>query len=111
MRRQQLESIQQMLVSLARVYERFPQSGPIADVLERLAEDVKSEEYQGFAEEQLIELSKMFRAMELPQTRDEFEVRAALRMLLHELDRFLHIAKRLKKKKEASELGTAHKAR
>ncbi|WP_028610631.1 aromatic acid exporter family protein [Paenibacillus harenae] len=99
MRRQQLESIQQMLVSLAHVFEKVPQAAMIAELFERLSGDVKSDVYQGTVEERLHVLAQLFRAMELPKTRDEFEVRASLRMLLHELERFLGIAKRLKKRK------------
>jgi len=41
MRRQQLESIQQMMVKLAFVYEKFPQAIMIADLLDQLSSDVK----------------------------------------------------------------------
>ncbi|MBD2869849.1 aromatic acid exporter family protein [Paenibacillus arenilitoris] len=99
MRRQQLDSIQQMLVSLACVFEEVPQAAMIAELFERLSGDVKSDVYEGSVEVSLNRLSESFRTMELPKSRDEFEVRAALRMLLHELERYLAIAKRLKKRK------------
>ncbi|WP_337101438.1 aromatic acid exporter family protein [Paenibacillus sp. YIM B09110] len=99
MRRQQLDSVQKMLVELAFVYEKWPQGVLIAELLERLASDVKSEVYEGSVETRLQELSLRFRGMELPRTREEFEVRAALFSLLHELQRYLAIAKRLKKRK------------
>lgn len=102
MRRQQLESVQQMLVELALVYENWPQAAMIAELLEQLSSDVKSDVYEGSVEERLYKLAKAFRTMELPKTRDEFEVRAALLMLLHELERYLGIAKRLKKRKVIS---------
>lgn len=105
MRRQQLESVQQMLVELALVYEKFPQAAMIAELLEQLSGDVKSDVYEGSVEERLYALSKLFRTMELPKTREEFEARAALLMLLHELDRYLSIAKRLKKRKVISAAG------
>ncbi|MGG1636404.1 hypothetical protein BK120_02040 [Paenibacillus sp. FSL A5-0031] len=99
MRRQQLESIQQMMVKLAFVYEKFPQAIMIADLFDQLSSDVKSDVYKGSVGERLLELSRLFQAMELPKTRDEFEVRASLLMLLRELERYLGIAKRLKKRK------------
>ncbi|MGO4369734.1 aromatic acid exporter family protein [Paenibacillus sp. 2TAB19] len=99
MRRQQLDSVQKMLVELAFVYEKWPQGVLIAELLERLASDVKSEVYEGSVETRLQELSLRFRGMELPRTREEFEVRAALLTLLHELQRYLAIAKRLKRKR------------
>lgn len=99
MRRQQFESIQEMLEELAFVYERLPQGELIAELLEQLSEYVKSDVYLGSTEKSLSELNLIFRAMELPKTREEFEVRAALLTLLHVLERYLAIAKRLKKRK------------
>lgn len=98
MRRQQLETIQQMLAELALVYEKWPQGELIAELLDGLSGDVKAEVYVGAAEGQVFELMGSFRRMELPRTREEFEIRAALLTLLHEVDRYLVIAKRLKKK-------------
>lgn len=102
MRRQQLESVQQMLVELAFVFEKFPQAVMIADLLDQLSGDVKSDVYEGNVEERLDKLAQLFQAMELPKSRDEFEIRAALLMLLRELERYLSIAKRLKKRKVMS---------
>jgi uncharacterized membrane protein YgaE (UPF0421/DUF939 family) len=48
----------------------------------------------------LIEMRAEFRAMPLPATRTEFEVRAALLQLLVELEAFLDAAKKLKKKRK-----------
>lgn len=98
MRRQQLYCIQQMIGELALVYEKWPQGELIAELLERLAGDVKSEVYQGKAEGMVFELMRSFREMNLPKTREEFEIRAALLTLLHEVDRYLAVAKRMKKK-------------
>ncbi|HTG70524.1 MAG TPA: aromatic acid exporter family protein [Candidatus Udaeobacter sp.] len=102
MRRQQLESVQQMLVELAFVFEKFPQAVMIADLLDQLSFDVKSDVYEGNVEERIYNLSQLFRTMELPKSREEFEIRAALHMLLHELERYISIAKRLKKRKVMS---------
>ncbi len=102
MRRQQLDSVQQMVMELALIYQNLPQSSMVAELLEQLSADVKSDVYEGSVEEKLLALSQLFRTMELPRTRDEFEMRAALHMLLHELDRYLGVAKRLKKRKAAA---------
>jgi uncharacterized membrane protein YgaE (UPF0421/DUF939 family) len=108
MRRQQLESVQQMVMELALIFQNLPQSEMVAELLEQLSADVKSDVYEGSVEEKLFELSQLFRTMKLPQTRDEFEMRAALHMLLRELERYLDIAKRLKKRKAAAlEQGSA----
>ncbi|MFD0587021.1 aromatic acid exporter family protein [Paenibacillus sp. GCM10027627] len=102
MRRQQLYCIQQMMAELALVYEKWPQGELIAELLDQLSDDVKSDVYRGQSEKKVFELMRSFREMELPQTREEFEIRAALYTLLHEVDRYLAIAKRLKKKPEES---------
>ena len=99
MRKEQLDSIQHMLVLLDFVYESVPQGEQIAEVLEGLVDDVKSDVYVGEDERRLTRLREDFRAMELPRTRQEFEVRASLLELCRELDRYLIAAKQMKKKK------------
>lgn len=101
MRSQQLESIQQMLTLIAFVYEKVPQGLLLADVLLKLTEEVKSDVYVGDVERELDELEERYRLMPLPQTREEFEVRAAVLQLCHELERFLSVAKRWKKRKKS----------
>ncbi|QHW34476.1 aromatic acid exporter family protein [Paenibacillus rhizovicinus] len=111
MRRQQLESIGQMLAQVAFVYEKLPQGELTAELFDLLSGDVKSDVYEGGVEERIKVLEAKFRAMPLPATRDEFEMRAAIFHLLLELKRYLAIAKRLKKQKNSlkavSERGTA----
>lgn len=98
MRRLQLESMQVMLEELALVYEKLPQNEPLAEILELLSEEVKSEVYRGITEKRLSDLRQLYRTMELPRTRDEFELRAAIFKMRMELERYLEIAKRLKKR-------------
>lgn len=102
MRRVQLDSVQMMLVEISLVYARFPQAALIADLLDQLSSDVKSDVYRGVVDERLLEMTQLFRTIPLPQTREEFEVRAALLMLLHELERYMSVAKRLKKRQAGS---------
>lgn len=99
MRQQQLETIGQMLAQIAFVYEKLPQGELTAELFDMLSGDVKSDVYEGAVEERIAELEERFRAMALPATREEFEMRAALLHLLLELKRYLAIAKRLKKQK------------
>jgi uncharacterized membrane protein YgaE (UPF0421/DUF939 family) len=101
MRRQQLESMQQMLVLLAFVYETLPQGELVADLFDHLADDVKSDVYEGYVAKRLSELEARFRSMPLPASREEFEIRAAILQLMHELKRYLDIAKRWKKQKNS----------
>ncbi len=102
MRRQQLESIQLMMESVAFVSKHVPQAELIAVLFDRLMEDVKSDYYEGETERMLTELEKGFRGMSLPTTRDEFETRSALFHLSRELRRYLAIASREKKRKSIS---------
>lgn len=103
MRRQQLESIQQMLLQLSYVYDSLPQGELVAEQFDILADNVKSEVYEGAVERKLPELKEQFKAMPLPKSRQEFEVRAAILQLMHELARYLNIAKRLKKQRSDSD--------
>lgn len=102
MRRQQLESIQLMMESVAFVSRHVPQAELIAVLFDRLTEDVKSEFYEGETERMLIELEASLKGMQLPTTREEFEIRSSLFHLLRELRRYLAIASREKKRKSTS---------
>ncbi len=102
MRRQQLDSIQLMMESVALASQRVPQALDIARLFDGLAEDVRSDYYEGKTELRLDKLESEFRGMPLPATRDEFETRAALFQLCRELRRFLSIAKREKKRRSSS---------
>lgn len=101
MRREQLDSISQMLPLLALAYEKVPQGELLAEVFDSLALEVMSDVYEGRVERELEELEEVFRLMPLPATREEFEIRSALLLLCRELERFLSIARRLKRKKIA----------
>ncbi|MFC5467668.1 aromatic acid exporter family protein [Cohnella suwonensis] len=102
MRRQQLESIQLMMESIAFVSSRVPQAELIAVLFDRLTEDVKSDYYEGETERMLGQLEVGFKGMPLPATRDEFEIRSSLFHLSRELRRYLGIASRWKKRKSTS---------
>ncbi|MFB9330478.1 aromatic acid exporter family protein [Paenibacillus aurantiacus] len=101
MRRLQLESVSDMLVCVSLVYEKLPQGELAAEVFDLLADEVKSDVYEGIVERHLSELGGRFKQMALPASRDEFEIRAAILELTHELNRYLAIAKRWKKHKAA----------
>ena len=104
MRREQMDSVKLMIASVAMVSSKVPQADMIAQLFDRLKEDVKSEYYEGATEAMLDELERTFRVMPLPVTRDEFETRSALWQLCRELRRYLTIAKRSKKRKTSSDL-------
>jgi uncharacterized membrane protein YgaE (UPF0421/DUF939 family) len=102
MRRQQLDQVQSMMELVALVSERVPQGHDIAGLFERLADDVRSDFYEGQTESGLDVLERQFKHMPLPATRDEFETRAALLQLCRELRTYLSIAKREKKRRSSS---------
>ncbi len=99
MRGLQFELVQRMTEMIAFIYEKLPQGETVAELFEHLSEDIKSDVYTGNGERRLQEAERQFRAMALPETREEFEVRAALLQLCRELERYLMLAKKWKKKK------------
>lgn len=105
MRKEQLERIESMMELISLVYQRMPQGEIVAMLFDRLSQDVVSEEYTGFTEELLRELEQKFKMMELPTTREEFELRSALLQLCRELDNYLNIAKRAKAPATINQLG------
>jgi uncharacterized membrane protein YgaE (UPF0421/DUF939 family) len=96
MRGEQLESIQRMMAIVAQVSEALPQGGDLARVFEELSRDVKEPYYTGRSEALLGELERKFKAMPLPASRGEFEVRSALLQLMLELHGYLAVAKKAK---------------
>lgn len=103
MRRQQLDSLGKMMEMIALINGKVEHSELIADLLDQLGIDTKKEVYVGEVKNKLFELNEQFRMKPLPKTRDEFEIRASLLMLMHEMNRYLDIAKRLKKKEDRRE--------
>lgn len=96
MRKEQMENIQNMIHQISQVYERLPTGVLTAEIFEQLSHDVVAEEYTGKSERLLLELEERFKGMELPTTREEFEVRAAIWQLCRELEYYLNISKKYK---------------
>ncbi|ANY71714.1 hypothetical protein BBD41_03460 [Paenibacillus ihbetae] len=96
MRKEQMENIQSMMHQISQVYERLPHGILAAEVFEQLSKDVISEGYTGKSEALLNELEDRFKRMELPATREEFEVRSAILQLCRELAYYLNISKKYK---------------
>ncbi|MFC5448229.1 aromatic acid exporter family protein [Paenibacillus aestuarii] len=101
MRGEQFESIQRMMGLVAQVYQTFPHGEPVAAILEELSQTVKEDYYSGKAEKDLQDLDQRYKAMPLPGSREEFEVRSAILQLNRELLQFLSIAKKQKKQRPA----------
>ncbi|GGG13164.1 aromatic acid exporter family protein [Paenibacillus aceti] len=94
MRKQQLERIEGMLELVSLVFERIPQGEAMAALFDRLSVDVSREFYTGQTEKMLHQLEQQFKAMNLPSTREEFELRAHLLQLCHELSFYLEVARK-----------------
>lgn len=74
MRKEQLESIQNMMQLLSQVYRQLPHGDMVAELFDQLSGDVLAEEYTGRTERLLEELQQEFQEMELPDSREEFEI-------------------------------------
>ncbi len=96
MRKEQLESIQNMMQLISHVYQKMPQADDVAELFEQLSRDVTEEVYTGRTEFLLHKLEKEFKTMELPSTREEFEIRSAILQLIRELSLYLKLAKKNK---------------
>ena len=89
MRRQQLETIQNMMQLIACVYQKLPHGEYVAELFEQLSQDVQEHKYTGRTEKMLRELEQNFKLMELPASREEFEIRSAILQLCRELSSYL----------------------
>ncbi|MEK5492861.1 aromatic acid exporter family protein [Paenibacillus sp. FSL R7-0297] len=96
MRKEQLESIQNMMQLLSQVYRQLPHGDMVAELFDQLSGDVLAEEYTGRTEKLLDDLQQEFQQMELPDSREVFEIRSAILQLCRELALYLKIAKRYK---------------
>ncbi|MDF9760654.1 uncharacterized membrane protein YgaE (UPF0421/DUF939 family) [Peribacillus simplex] len=89
MREKQFEIIERILPLVTNIPLVVKQSGIVADFIEDLAENVHPQNTAILYLKKLEEMEMHFRGMELPQTREEFESRAALLQLMKEMERYL----------------------
>lgn len=94
MRKTQLDSIQHMMHLISQVYTTMPHAEMVAELFEQLSDDVCNEFYTGRTEKLLSMVEQEFRTMDLPTTREEFEIRSSIRQLCRELALYLKIAKK-----------------
>ncbi|WP_211747886.1 aromatic acid exporter family protein [Paenibacillus sp. Marseille-Q4541] len=94
MRKTQLDSMQHMMHLISQVYTTMTHAEMVAELFDQLSEDVQTEFYTGRTEKLLRDVEEEFRTMELPTTREEFELRSAIRQLCRELAMYLKIAKK-----------------
>lgn len=91
MRRKQLDLLRSMIPLVSKIDHVNLISDKIAIFFEELSDAVKPENTATVFLDQLNELRDIFRAGELPTTREEFEARANLFRLLHEIEAYLKI--------------------
>ncbi|MBP1999682.1 uncharacterized membrane protein YgaE (UPF0421/DUF939 family) [Paenibacillus shirakamiensis] len=96
MRKEQLHRIESMLQLISQVYQKMPQGESAAVLFDQLSHDVTIEIYTGNTEQMLGELEKEYARMELPHSREEFEVRSAILQLLRELSLYLQTSRKSK---------------
>jgi uncharacterized membrane protein YgaE (UPF0421/DUF939 family) len=98
MREDQLELLKHMMKIVA-IFSSFSldvkQKEMFAEFLENLSRNVHSGDTTDISLNELEELNALIRKMELPKTREEFEVRANLFYLIFEMKNYLNIKKKL----------------
>ena len=105
MREDQLELLKHMVKIVAIFSSSSPdveQKEMFAEFLENLSRNVHSGDTTDISLNELEELNALIREMELPKTREEFEVRANLFYLIYEMENYLNIKKKLFAKRSRS---------
>ena len=98
MREDQLELLKHMMKIVAIFSSSsldVKQKEMFAEFLENLSQNVHSGDTTDISLNELEELNALIRKMELPKTREEFEVRANLFYLIFEMKNYLNIKKKL----------------
>ena len=98
MREDQLELLKHMMKIIAIFSSSsldVKQKEMFAEFLENLSRNVHSGDTTDISLNELEELNALIRKMELPKTREEFEVRANLFYLIFEMENYLNIKKKL----------------
>lgn len=95
MREKQFELLEKLIPYISSIDQTFEQNVVLADFLEELSGAISPANRVPFFLERLNEIKSSFKKMELPQTREEFEIRASLFFIMNELEEYLHIKDRL----------------
>lgn len=96
MREQQFEIIERVIPLITSIHISVEQSKIIADFVQDLRMHIHPGNTAHKFLAQLAEMRQTFENMELPQTREEFEVRAALYQFVREMERYLMIKSQFK---------------
>jgi uncharacterized membrane protein YgaE (UPF0421/DUF939 family) len=96
MREKQFEIIERVIPLVTSVQNSVEQSKMIAEFIHELRMNIHPGNTAHKFLVQLLEIKQSFEEMELPQTREEFEVRAALLHFVGEMERYLIIKSQFK---------------
>ena len=91
MRQKQFDIIERLLPLVSSIPATIEQGKKVADFIEELSEHIHPYNTAYVYLDKLAALRHEFRDMELPKTREEFEIRAALLQLVNELEQYLTI--------------------
>ncbi len=97
MRNSQFEILENMLPLATRLPQKDDVSTLVADFFLKLADSIQPENTAFIFLAELNELRETFKQKELPQTQEEFETRASLFQLIHELEEYLKLKQKYKK--------------
>lgn len=97
MRRKQFELLRRMLPLVSQMKGTYEQSYKMGDFFTELADAVNPRNTAKLHLQTLAKIRMAFSEDELPQTRQEFETRANLFRLLHEIEQYLVLKKTFKK--------------
>jgi uncharacterized membrane protein YgaE (UPF0421/DUF939 family) len=98
MREKQFDIIQRMMPVVSSLDNTVIQGQKIGDYLEELSKGVRPGQGPIDFLQRLFELQDEFKEMELPQSRDEFEIRSALFSLVKEIEQYLVIKRHFRTK-------------
>ena len=98
-REKQFEILERVLPIVTSLSSTVKQGNMVADFLEELSENIHPGNTAYIYIDKLKGMKKEFEEMELPKTRQEFEVRAALLQLVNEMNEYLIIKSSLYAKK------------
>ncbi|WP_100372503.1 aromatic acid exporter family protein [Bacillus sp. FJAT-45037] len=95
MREKQFEIVERLMPFISSLEKSLPQSVELANFLEELSKSLSPANHVSYFMERLDRMEANFKKMDLPQTREEFEIRSSLFYIMHELRQYLLIKDRL----------------
>lgn len=93
MRGRQFAILERIMPMVSHLHQTLPQGKRIAEFLDHIADAVHPGNTADVHLEELHKMIKEFKQQPLPKSREEFETRATLLQLVHEMERYLLIKK------------------